>query len=107
MPTPVAQKAAAMSIYDAMMEVIHPDLVQARVQVALMRKDGESEQEYEERMQEYAAAFFVMSEALKDLQNEEACEIALQKAKAMKDEQAKASEEDTQSLRSIEQQFSK
>lgn len=103
---PVLTEAEATSLYDAMMLPINEDLVSANIQASMKRRDDESDEAFELRMQDYDGAFFIFERALEDAESDESVEGSILAAIRHNAKLQSSQSRDDMHLKSIEDQIS-
>jgi ribose 1,5-bisphosphokinase PhnN len=105
--TPVtAQDPQAVELYDTMMRVINVDLTSDVVKETMKRKKGESDADYEDRMQRYSADFYQMDQALEELKMDFDMQDVLEKVGVQAKQKHAAALEDSEVIDRLEDQLS-
>lgn len=80
-----SQLPNALWLYDELMQYIEPELVSTTIGTLDELYKGESPAERKARMEQYAAAFFIFDECLKDLEESLWDDVTTWKVRAMRD----------------------
>lgn len=104
--TPVLTEAEATSLYDAMMRPINEDLLSTNIQDSMKRHEKETDEEFEQRMQDYDGAFFIFERALEDAESDEHVEGAITASIRESAKKHASDSRDDMQLKSIEDQIS-
>lgn len=106
MPKATAKYSQGQTLYDVLMAGIHGDLMASKLQESLKPRAGESDEAYRMRLEEYAAAFYVMDAAIQELTFDADCDDEIIRAVKKQHEQAGAQSDEKQTMQNIEDQFS-